>query len=243
MREHFAATLGDKVDIQYVFQRMEDLPGGYSVPADRKKPWGTAHAVMSAREVVPGGFGVINADDFYGPDSYRLLFDSLDGKPTGDSSLIGFELAKTLSEHGSVSRGICQVDGEGNLIDVVERTKIVPDGNGAAKCEVEDGTWIPLAGDAVASMNMWGFDASVMPEMERIFTRFLSENIENPKAEFYIPTAVDALIKEGASKCRVLQSGEQWFGMTYPEDRESVVASLRDLIGAGRYPATLMIEP
>ena len=241
MREHFAETLGDRLDLQFVFQRMDDLPVGYELPADRQKPWGTAHAIWAAREAMPGGFGVINADDFYGPDSYRLLFQSLDGKPRGDVSLVGFELAKTLSAHGSVSRGICRVDEEGYLVDVLERTKIVPDGAGAARCEIENGSWIPLAGDAIASMNMWGFDGSVMAELERMFTEFLAENLHAPKAEFYIPSAVDALIKEGKSKCRVLRSGEQWFGMTYPEDREAVVASIRSLIDGGRYPSTLAV--
>ncbi len=241
MREHFTQTLGENVDLSFVYQKMDDLPPGFTVPADRKKPWGTAHAVWSARNEVKEDFGVVNADDFYGPDSYRVLFESLRDRDPGDSSLIGFMLSKTLSEHGAVSRGICRVDSDGFLMEVVERTKIEMNGAGAARCELPDGSWSSLAGDSVASMNMWGFGAEIMKDLGRLFTDFLSANVDNPKAEFYIPTMVDILIKEGKSKCRVMETQEQWFGMTYPEDRDSVVANIRALAESGKYPASLSL--
>ncbi|MEO7934111.1 MAG: NTP transferase domain-containing protein [Chthoniobacterales bacterium] len=238
LREHFAEFLTPDLQVDFVFQEMTDLPEGFSVPEDRKKPWGTSHAVLAGRKVISGPFGVINADDFYGEDSYRVLADNLRTLPLNTQCLVGFNLLKTLSPNGTVSRGLCQVDAAGNLSDVVELTKIEPDGAGGAQA-LDSGTPVPLNPNDVVSMNMWGFGAEVLDDLWRLFSDFLADNIGNPKAEFYIPTAVDVLIKEGKATCRVRPSGSPWFGITYPEDKAETVASIQALVNAGKYPSHL----
>jgi UTP-glucose-1-phosphate uridylyltransferase len=241
MREHFSKTLGDSIDIVYAFQKLDDLPEGFSLPEGRTKPWGTGHAIWAARNHINEPFGMINADDFYGPSSYQVLHDALVSAAPGDYSMVGFELAKTLSEYGSVSRGICQVDAEGNLIDVVENTNIEKTETGA-RTKGADGEWAPIATDSVASMNFWGFDPSLFAHLESQFADFLRTQSGNLKAEFFIPTVVDTLIKKGLHRCRVLKSTEQWFGMTYKEDRDFAGAAVRKLVDAGVYPKSLRRE-
>ncbi|HEX8371465.1 MAG TPA: NTP transferase domain-containing protein [Chthoniobacterales bacterium] len=236
--EHFAEFLPADLEVEFVFQKMDDLPGGYAVPPDRTKPWGTSHAVLAGRGVIDGPFGVINADDFYGADSYRVLAENLRDLPTNTQCLVGFNLLKTLSPNGTVSRGLCQVGLDGNLVNVVELTKIEPDGAGGARA-LDSGTPVPLNPNDVVSMNMWGFGPEVMDDLWRLFEYFLAKNIENPKAEFYIPTAVDALIQEGKSVCRVRPSLSPWFGITYPEDKAETVANIQALVTAGDYPSRL----
>jgi MobA-like NTP transferase protein len=239
LREHFAQTLGAQLDVTFTFQSLGDLPAGFAVPEERKKPWGTAHAIWSARAAVDGPFGVINADDFYGPGSYRVLRDFLVAQQPGEYCMVGFELAKTLSAHGSVSRGICRADARGDLVDVVEHVKIEPYAATGARSMGADGEWHPLAPDSIASMNMWGFDPSMMAHLDTQFREFLGANIGNPKAEFFIPTVVDTLIKQGECRCRVLKSAEQWFGVTYKQDREQAATTVRGLVEKGVYPASL----
>ncbi len=244
LREHFARTLGDAVELVFVFQNLADLPAPYSLPPERKKPWGTAHAIRAAREVIDGPFGVINADDFYGPQSYRVLHDALVNPERGaDYCMVGFELAKTLSHHGTVSRGICRADGQGNLVDVVEHTVIEPDPEhpGEARSKDAAGNWQPLSGQSITSMNLWGFDASIFGYLEEGFAAFLEKGIAELKSEYFIPSVVDQLIAQGRVRCRVLRSGEQWFGMTYQEDRQLAAQAVRDLTATGVYPEALRI--
>lgn len=239
IRTHFSRTLGDGLELVFAFQSLTDLPGGYRLPEGRTKPWGTGQAIWAAREVLKEPFGVINADDFYGASSYRVLAEALAGATApGDYCMVGFELAKTLSEHGTVSRGICQVDAAGNHVEVVEHTTIEPEAGGARSKDA-DGQWYPLPADAVASMNLWGFNPSIFPHLESQFCHFLASHGEEMKAEFFIPTVVDTLLKKKEATCRVLRTGEQWFGMTYKEDRELASAAVRQRIAAGEYPASL----
>lgn len=238
IREHFARTQGD-LNLVFAYQQLDDLPEGFTLPEERKKPWGTGHAIWSAREHLDGPFGVINADDFYGPTSYKVLADALVAKPRGEYCMVGFELAKTLSEHGSVSRGICTVDCDGYLVEVVENTNIVADATVGARTEKSEGVWETLPLDCITSMNLWGFDETIVPHLESQFRDFLKTEIGKAKSEFFIPTVVDTLIKSGQSRCKVFRSTEQWFGVTYREDREIAVASVQKLIAGGVYPQAL----
>ena len=239
LRAHFQQTLGpDRVPV-FAYQNLTDLPSGFAVPPDRQKPWGTGHAIWAARRELDVPFGVINADDFYGPSSYRLLHDSLASAGPGEFRMIGFELAKTLSAHGTVSRGICEVDADGNLVTVVEHLKVRPASEGGVCSQEPDGEWRAVAPDSTASMNLWGFDPSIMGRLEEGFREFLAANGTDPKAEFQLPTAVDALIRRGLARCQVLRSGEQWFGMTVKEDRAPVTEAIREMVAQGVYPASL----
>jgi len=241
LREHFAKTLGGNFELVFAFQGLADLPEGFPLPEGRTKPWGTGHAIRAAREHIAEPFGVINADDFYGPSSYQVLHDALVSQPAGEYCMVGFELAKTLSKFGSVSRGICQADAEGYLRDVLEHTCIEAVGDSAARTKLPSGEWAPIATDSIASMNLWGFDPSILGHLETQFRDFLGCEIGNLKSEFFIPTVVDTLIKRGESRCKVLRSAEQWFGMTYKEDREQAGETIRSLIASGVYPKSLRV--
>jgi len=228
-----------RIAFEYVFQDMTDLPTGFSVPADRKKPWGTSHAVRACRHIVKEPFAVINADDFYGRQSYRVLCDYLKNVSarSAEFSLVAFVLRNTLSEHGSVARGVCRVSPQGLLEGVVENLKIEKDGNGARS--IWENRVEPMTGDEVVSMNMWGFTPALFDYLERDFPAFLKKGIENPKAEFLLPTLVDQLIREGCVRCHVLTSNDKWLGVTYPEDKPIVMAGVRERIRAGEYPEKL----
>lgn len=239
-RSLVAARFEKHIPVDYVFQDMADLPAGFSVPADRKKPWGTGHAVLACRDVVKTPFAVINADDFYGRRSYDSLGRFLKGvKPdSGSYSMVGFTLRNTLSEHGHVARGVCEVDGQGLLKRVVERTNIEKTESGARYAE-PNGGWTPLTGDEVVSMNMWGLTPSLFGPLQREFTRFLQQNHGNPKAEFFLPTVVDGLVGAGQASVKVLATPESWFGVTYPQDKAVVVEGIRRLVEQGVYPVSL----
>lgn len=239
IREHFAEMLGCDFPLEFAFQKLDDLPAGYVLPEGRKKPWGTGHAIWAARHIIHEPFGVINADDFYGPTSYQVLAQALAEQKPGDCCMVGFELANTLSEHGTVSRGICQTNGDGTLREVVENTTIKPDATHGALTQQESGEWKPLAGNSIASMNFWGFDPTLFAHLEAGFCTFLDTQAGNLKAEYFIPSVVDSLIKSGATRCKVYQSNEQWFGMTYKEDRDLAAAAVQKLLDAGVYPASL----
>ncbi|MEA3187531.1 MAG: hypothetical protein QOD99_1361 [Chthoniobacter sp.] len=241
LREHFAKTVGDRAEIVFAFQRLNDLPGDFAPPPGREKPWGTAHAIWAARAEIAGPFGVINADDFYGPSSFRVLHDFLAARKLDEYALVGFELAKTLSAHGTVSRGICRSDENGDLIDVTEHTKIESTGEGARSLG-SSGQDIVLPREATASMNMWGFDCSLFAHLDVQFREFLRSHIHELKSEFFIPTVVDGLIKKGEVRCRILKTSEQWFGVTYKEDREQATTTLRQLVEKGVYPKTLRVD-
>jgi NDP-sugar pyrophosphorylase family protein len=208
------------------------------VPAERTKPWGTAHAVLCAKDAIKEPFAVINADDFYGRDAFEKAYKFLTADVSDNLySIIGYELKKTLSDNGTVSRGVCQVDAQGNLVSIAERTKIYEE-NGKITYEEGDKKFeVPY--DSPVSMNFWCFAPSVFPYTQKFFASFLAEQGSNPKAEFFIPIIGDQFIKEGTGKIRVIPTGAQWFGVTYKEDAPEVQASLNALIEKGEYPSKL----
>jgi NDP-sugar pyrophosphorylase family protein len=225
----------DKVALDYVFQDLHAYTGSFQVPAERTKPWGTAHAVLCAQEVVHEPFAVINADDFYGRDAFEKAYAFLT-KDVNDKlySIIGYELAKTLSDNGTVSRGVCQVDARGNLVSIAERTKIYQDGDKITYEEGEKKFEVPF--DSKVSMNFWCFAPSVFPYITKLFAEFLKEQGTNPKAEFFIPIIGDKFIQDGKGAISVIPTDAQWFGVTYKEDAPDVQASLNKLIAKGEYP-------
>ena len=245
IEEAFRAAIGsryaDRIEVAYAFQDMNDLPAGFRVPEGRTKPWGTGQAVYAARKLLVGPFAVINADDFYGADSYRKLAGYLksapeDGKIRG--CIASFVLSNTLSENGSVSRGICSADAAGNLSKVVENTKIFRR-DGKVISVQEDGAELEFTGGELVSMNSWGFMPELVGELERLFTGFLEEHGTELKSEFYLPFAVDTLIREGRAEIKMLKSEDSWFGITYREDKPFVQAALRKLVAEGAYPEKL----
>ena len=231
-----------RLPIGYAFQELTDLPPGFTVPEGRTKPWGTGQAVWACRHAVTEPFGIINADDFYGRSSFAHLAALLGTLDAGkcQACIVPFTLRNTLSENGTVSRGVCQFDAAGNLAGVTERVKIAQAGAGAAKFE-ENGQWFPLTGDEPVSMNMWGFTAPVFPEIGRLFTEFLQASGTSPKAEFGIPTVVDALVRGKGMKVPGRATAEQWFGVTYPEDKPTVTAGVQALITKGVYGENLWV--
>jgi len=228
----------DKVALDYVYQDMRSFTGSYPVPAERTKPWGTAHAVLCAKDAIKEPFAVINADDFYGKDSFEKAAGFLTKDVKDDLySIIGYELAKTLSDNGTVSRGVCQVDANNNLVSIAERTKIYEE-NGKITYEEGDKKYeVPF--DSKVSMNFWCFSPSVFTYTEKIFGEFLKEQGSNLKAEFFIPIIGDKFIQEGKGAIKVIPTGAQWFGVTYKEDAPEVQASLNALIAKGEYPSKL----
>ena len=244
-RERIGKTIEKHVDTAYVIQDLEDLPQGFKVPANRGKPWGTAHAALCARNEADQPFGVINADDFYGQESFKVLAEFLkqaeDIENIYQYCMIGFTLWNTLSDYGHVARGICTKTDDGYVDDIVERIRI-------EKFEdqvkfTEDGkTWVEVPKDAVVSMNTWGFTPSIFKELETRFITFLEGRINDPKAEFFIPTVVNELIQEGKARVKICPTNEAWFGMTYREDKERAVHEIGKLIEKGIYPENLWGE-
>lgn len=228
-------------DVKYVFQQTDMLPAGYALPEGRVKPWGTAHAVLCAKDAVDGPFAVINADDFYGPTAYSALYDYLvSDHPGTEHAMVAYLLRNTVTENGSVARGICDVE-NGFLRDVVERTKIFK--RGADAEYTEDGeTFVPISGETPVSMNFWGFNEGFMEQLEKRFPLWLDKNLPvNPlKAEYFLPFVADAMIKEGEGKVKVLNCHETWHGITYKEDMDSVVSSIAKMRSEGLYPETLL---
>ena len=230
--EHFH----NQIEVEYVYQELDALPAGFSVPAGREKPWGTNHAILMAKDVIHEPFAIINADDFYGGDAFRVIADylkQLDGT-RGDYCMVGYRLENTLSENGSVSRGVCNIDANGLLVGMTERTAISRTADGIAYKEA-DGTMHPLAADATVSMNLFGFTPDYFAESEKLFVSFLKEHGTEMKSEYYIPFAVNTFIANGYAQMHVLKTTAQWFGVTYKEDRPSVVARLQKLHEQGVY--------
>lgn len=241
-REMVAGTFGDKIPVEYVFQELDMLPDGYSVPPQRQKPWGTAHAILCTAGVIDEPFSAINADDFYGANAFQLLGDFLSRAEDTDVAqyvMVGYRLRNTLSKFGSVARGICQID-DGYLQHVTEVTNIEPDGDGAKYVDPA-GQNHPLTGDEIVSMNMWGFTPSIFDHLQDQFVHFLDERGGEEKSEFYIPTVVDRLISQGKARVTVLPSHDAWFGVTYRQDKPHVVESVQQLIAEGRYPRDLWV--
>ena len=243
IKNDFMETVGARlknapVEIRYAYQELEKLPAGYSIPEGRTKPFGTGHAVLCAKEAIDGApFAVINADDYYGKSAFKSIYDLLSANenPWG-YCMVGYELSKTVTENGSVARGICSTDENGNLTQVVERTKIVQFEDGI---RYEDGeTWVDVADDTIVSMNMWGFMPSFLEEIEARFVNFLNTTlVENPlKGEYFLPSPVSQLIEEGKASVKVLTSADRWYGVTYAADKPVVMAALKGMQEQGLYP-------
>ena len=245
IEEDFKAAVGRRMekyfDVKYVFQQIDMLPEGYAVPEGRKKPWGTAHAVLCAAEAIEGPFAVINADDFYGRGAFETIFEFLaQERPDTEHAMVAYLLRNTVTEHGTVARGVCQVE-DGLLTDVVERIKIAKRGEDAAY--TEDGeTWIPLSGESPVSMNFWGFGPDFLRQLRDRFPAWLDANLPvNPeKAEYFLPFVTNALIHEGQGSVRVLPCHETWHGITYKEDMPDVLDYIARLRREGVYPETLL---
>lgn len=234
---------GTPLEFVFVTQELSKIPAGFTVNPEREKPWGTAHAVLMAKDVIHEPFAVINGDDFYGRDSFKILGDWLraqEGK-SGSYCIVGFELENTLSESGGVSRGICFYDSESNLTDVIEHLNISKEADGKVYGDnsVSGATHLELRARDLCSMNMWGFTPDYFEKSEEIFKIFLTENATQLKKEYYIPYAVDCIIKNGKGSCKVLSTKSKWFGVTYKEDRPAVVAKFQELADKGVYPAPL----
>lgn len=228
------------IPVELVFQELDYLPEGFSLNPERVKPWGTNHAVLMGKDVIKEPFAVINADDFYGRESFAILADSLKelaGK-TNEYCMIGYRVGNTLSESGAVARGVCEVNGESYLTTVVERTHIERI-EGAVKYKDENGEFVAISDNTPVSMNMWGFTPDYFDYSEAYFIEFLKQNAENIKAEYFIPLLVNDLINTNKIKLKVLDTPSKWFGVTYAEDRPAVVEKINALITAGEYPAKL----
>lgn len=229
-----------KIAVEYVYQELDSLPDGYSVPEGREKPWGTNHALMMGAQTINTPFAVINADDFYGAEAYQVMADYLNSLHHSKNSycMVGYLLKNTLSDFGSVSRGICTTDANDNLVSMVERTKIEREGNEVIYTD-EEGHSHPIDENSVVSMNLFGFTPDYFEYSQNHFVKFLDQNQGNLKAEFFIPMMVNHVINEGIATMKVLSSNAKWFGVTYKEDRPSVVEKINALIAEGKYPADL----
>ena len=249
LEETFKEVIGPKVpekmEIKYVHQIMTDLPEGYTVPEGRTKPWGTAHAALAARKVVDGPFAIINADDYYGVGAFKTIYDYLCANPDSEGcyeyTMVGYLLKNTVTENGSVARGVCTTNAEGYLDNVVERTKIVKGEKNPKFTEDDGATWTDLSNDTIVSMNMWGFTRSYLDEAEARFPAFLEETARvNPlKGEYFLPSVVSQLLAEKKARVRVLESRDKWYGVTYKEDKPVIVAALAQMRKDGVYPENL----
>ncbi len=247
--EDFRAAIGDRIadhmEVGYVYQDMENLPEGFSVPDGRTKPWGTGHALMSCLGSVDGPMAVINADDYYGRHAFSMAYDFLSKNEDTDETysymMVGYLLENTLTENGRVARGICEIDENGYLKDITERTHIERRGNGIKYTEDEGKTWVDLSKDATVSLNLWGFTGSVLKELKDHFGVFLEENLDqNPLGcEYFLPSLVDTLLQEKKATVKVMQSVDQWYGVTYKEDKPVLMAALQKMKDEGLYPDNL----
>lgn len=241
----FKEAIGNRIeaviDVEYVFQNIHNIPQGYEVPEGRVKPWGTAHAVLSAIDVIDGPFAVINADDYYGRDAFQKIYDYLSSHQDDEKyryTMVGYQLENTLTENGYVSRGVCNINDAGELVSVTERTRIEKKGDGAAYTEDNGETWTVLPKGSIVSMNMWGFTASFLQEIENGFAAFMEEGLRsNPmKCEYYLPAVVSKLLAEDKATVKVLASADKWYGITYKEDKPMVVEAIKKFKEMGLYP-------
>ncbi|MCR5798829.1 MAG: nucleotidyltransferase [Lachnospiraceae bacterium] len=248
IEKEFKEAIGDKiaryVDVEYVFQELDKLPEGYSVPEGREKPFGTGHAVLCAKNAIEGNFAVINADDFYGRGGFEKIAEYLKTAKDDDKyryAFVGYELHNTLTENGYVSRGVCVIDENSYLETIHERTRIEKHGEDAEYTENDGKTWVRLPKDSYVSMNMWGFTHSILDELENRFKVFLDEKLaDNPlKGEFFLPFVVDELLHEGKATAKMLPTPDVWHGVTYKEDKPLVSAAIKDLKSKGEYPVKL----
>ena len=244
----FKECIGDRVskymEVNYVFQDLNDVPEGFVIPEGRQKPWGTAHAIYSCRDVIDAPFAVINADDYYGVEAFKVLYDYLTTHSDDDKyryAMVGYRLGNTLTENGSVARGVCMTSDDGYLVTIAERTNIIKTENGAAYSEDGGETYVDISPDTPVSMNMWGFYPSIIKEFGNALSDFFANKVDaNPlKAECFIPIEVDNLLKADKATVKVLSSKDKWFGVTYKEDKPFVMASIKALKDAGVYPQNL----
>lgn len=244
----FKAAIGDRLsrvmDVKYAYQDKNDLPEGYAPPADRVKPWGTAQAVLAARDLIDGPFAVVNADDYYGPEGFREIYSYLLTHQDGaayEYAMVSYLIKNTISENGHVARGVCAVNGEGCLADIHERTRIEKDGDDARYTEDDGATWTRLPGGTPVSLNLWGFTKSFLTEAWARFPAFLDDALRtNPlKGEYFLPSVVSQLIDEGKARVKVLTSRDKWYGVTYQADKPVVVAAIAEKTASGLYPDDL----
>lgn len=235
----FARRFEHLIEMDYVFQELDMIPAGFSVPQERTKPWGTAHAVYVAREKIREPFSVINADDFYGRDAFTVMAEFLHHNTNPNAySMVGYELSKTISEYGAVSRGICSTDQNMHLTDVTEGIGIQKHNDGIGYPD-QNNNWVMLPGNTPVSMNFWGFMPGIFNFLETGFENFLHTQSHNPKSEYYIPTLINNMIKSGQASVKVLRSSAVWFGVTYREDRDLTVQKISHLVSDSIYPAKL----
>ena len=242
----FREAVGDRVseymEVAYAYQEINNIPAGFEVPEGRVKPWGTAHAVYSCKDMIDGPFAVINADDYYGREAFQLIYDYLESHEDDDKyryTMVGYKLCNTVTENGYVSRGVCEMNEAGELIGIQERTRIEHHEDGIAFTEDDGATWTHLDDDTTVSMNMWGFSRSILDEIEKGFPAFLEKGLkENPmKCEYYLPGVVSDLLGEDRATVAVLKSADKWYGVTYKEDKPVVMEAIRKMEEAGLYPA------
>ncbi len=233
------------MDVKYAYQELTNLPYGYEIPNGRIKPFGTAHAVLSAKNIINGPFAVINADDFYGASAFKVMYEYLKNTPDSENiyeyAMVGYSLENTVTDNGYVSRGICNTNNSDYLVDITERTRIETHQNGIHFTEDDAITWHDIAPNTTVSMNMWGFNTSFLQELEDRFIDFLNVQVkQNPlKSEYFLPSVVDALIKENKAQVKVLKSSDKWFGITYKEDKQAVVNAINNKTSSGLYPENL----
>ncbi|MEI6604609.1 MAG: sugar phosphate nucleotidyltransferase [Verrucomicrobiota bacterium] len=242
-RHGIGSRFAGRIEVDYAFQRLDDVPAPFTVPAGRSKPWGTTHAVRAARSLVKEPFAVINADDFYGRDAYQRAASFLTQTPADDGkthyAMIGYPLVNTLSEHGDVNRGICSTSPDALLTGVEEYVNILREADGIVRGIALDGQRKPIAENGPVSMNFWAFGPGVFAQIEDGFSQFMAAHGQAEKSEYYIPTIVDYLIRSGQADCTVIPTTSHWFGVTYPDDKPHVVASIQHLITTGEYPERL----
>lgn len=248
IEEDFKEVIGDRIsklcEVDYVYQDLNNLPEGFTKPADRVKPWGTGHAILSCLGTVDGPFAVINADDYYGSHAFQVIYDYLKDAQDDDKYryvMVGYMLENTLTDNGHVARGVCSTDAEGYLTGIKERTRIEKKDGGAAYTEDDGATWTTIPAGSTVSMNMWGFTESILPELNNRFAAFLEANMEkNPlKCEYFLPDVVGSLLGEDKATVKVLKSADRWYGVTYKADKPVVVAAIQKLKDEGRYPENL----
>ena len=248
IEDAFKAAIGDRVSkvmqVHYAFQQLDELPAGYTIPEGRAKPWGTCHAVLAAKPFINGPFAVVNADDYYGPEAFRVMYEYLSTHSDGeyyDYCMVSYLLQNTVSENGSVARGVCQANPDGTLHSVTERTRIETYAGGIHYTEDGGESWTDLPGETPVSMNLWGFGKSFLEEADRRFAGWLDENLaKNPlKCEYFLPLVVTELLEEGKARVQLLHSADKWYGVTYREDKPVVVDAIARMTREGLYPEDL----